>query len=90
MEIGKVLVTGGNGFLGSNVARELFRRGYEVKLMMRPSADTSVIPDVSCELYCGEGSGTKVALNSAYRLVKRFRIQEWYHRPRYRCLWKML
>lgn len=60
----KVLVTGGNGFLGSNVARELFRRGYEVKLMMRPSADTSVIADVPCELYYGEISNPKDTLRA--------------------------
>jgi len=50
----KVLITGGNGFLGSNTARELFRRGYEVKLMMRSSAATDVIDDIPCEIYYGD------------------------------------
>lgn len=50
----KVLITGGNGFLGSNVARELFRRGYEVKLMMRSTADASVVADIPCEIYHGD------------------------------------
>lgn len=51
---GKVLITGGNGFLGANAARELFRRGYEIKLMMRASADTGVIFDIPCEVHHGE------------------------------------
>jgi dihydroflavonol-4-reductase len=50
----KVLITGGNGFLGSNTARELYRRGYEIKLMMRPSADASVVADIPCEIFYGE------------------------------------
>lgn len=50
----KVLITGGNGFLGSNVARELFRRGYEVKLMMRGSSDATVVSDLPCEIYHGD------------------------------------
>lgn len=50
----KVLITGANGFLGSNVARELFRKGYEVKLMIRPSADVSVIEDIPSEVFYGD------------------------------------
>lgn len=50
----KILITGANGFLGSNVARELFRKGYEVKLMIRPSADVSVISDIPAEIFYGD------------------------------------
>lgn len=50
----KVLITGGNGFLGSNVARELFDRGYKVKLMMRPMASTDILKDISCEIFFGD------------------------------------
>lgn len=50
----KVLITGANGFLGSNVARELFRRGYEVKLMMRPTADARITADLPCEVFHGD------------------------------------
>lgn len=50
----KVLITGGNGFLGSNAARELYRQGYEVKLMMRPSADMAIVADIPCEVYYGD------------------------------------
>jgi len=53
-KIKKVLITGANGFLGSNVARDLYRRGYELKLMIRPSADVSVIADVPAEVFYGD------------------------------------
>src|SRR5215212_6042784 len=50
----KVLVTGANGFLGSHLSRELYRRGYEVKVMIRPKADVRTIADVPCEVFYGE------------------------------------
>src|SRR5215213_7352192 len=50
----KVLITGANGFLGSNLARELYRLGYEVKLMVRPQADLQSLADIPCELFYGE------------------------------------
>lgn len=53
-KIKKVLITGANGFLGSNAARDLFRRGYELKLMIRPSADVSVIADLPSEIFYGD------------------------------------
>ncbi|WP_448633677.1 NAD-dependent epimerase/dehydratase family protein [Pedobacter panaciterrae] len=32
----------------------MFRRGYEVKLMMRGTSDANVISDVPCEIYHGD------------------------------------
>ncbi|WP_343702346.1 NAD-dependent epimerase/dehydratase family protein [Chitinophaga sp.] len=49
----KVLVTGANGFLGANLTRELYRMGYEVKAMVRPSADLKSIADIPCEIFFG-------------------------------------
>ena len=49
----KVLVTGANGFLGSNLTRELYRMGYDVKIMIRPSADVKGIADIPCETFSG-------------------------------------
>ena len=34
----RVLVTGGNGFLGSHVAELLAARGHELKLLLRPTS----------------------------------------------------
>lgn len=63
-QVKKVLITGGNGFLGSNTARELFRRGYELKLMMRASAATAVIDDIPCEIYYGDISDPDEVMNA--------------------------
>lgn len=49
----KILVTGANGFLGSNLTRELFRIGYDVKIMVRPSANLKAISDIPCEIFFG-------------------------------------
>jgi dihydroflavonol-4-reductase len=49
----KVLITGANGFLGSNLTRELFRMGYEIKIMVRPAADMKGIADIPCEVFFG-------------------------------------
>jgi nucleoside-diphosphate-sugar epimerase len=35
----RVLITGGAGFLGANLVRELLRRGRDVHLLLRPSTD---------------------------------------------------
>ncbi|MDA0262880.1 MAG: NAD-dependent epimerase/dehydratase family protein [Chloroflexi bacterium] len=46
----KVLVTGATGFIGGNLARELWRRGDEVRALVRPDSnrltiqDTGIIP----------------------------------------------
>lgn len=55
----RVLVTGGNGFLGANTARELYRRGFEVKLMMRASANSASVTDIPCEIFLGEISNAE-------------------------------
>lgn len=49
----KVLITGANGLLGSNAARALYRTGYDLKLMIRPTADIRGMADIPCELFYG-------------------------------------
>jgi farnesol dehydrogenase len=41
----KVLLTGGTGFLGKNVARRLAGAGHDVRLLARPSANLSALPE---------------------------------------------
>jgi len=49
----KVLVTGANGFLASNVVRELNQRGHIVRAMVRSSADLRSLPGTDYELFYG-------------------------------------
>src|SRR5262249_36064646 len=41
----RLLVTGGTGFLGRAVVRELVRAGYRLRLLVRPTADRARFPD---------------------------------------------
>ena len=45
----KVLVTGATGFIGGNLARELWRREYEVRALVRPGSNTLTIDDTGIE-----------------------------------------
>lgn len=47
----RVLVTGANGLLGANVARKLLQNGFEVRAMVRPSADLRSLNGVDCEFF---------------------------------------
>ncbi|MBO9563206.1 MAG: NAD-dependent epimerase/dehydratase family protein [Niastella sp.] len=49
----KILITGANGFLGSNLTRELFRHGYEIKLLVRPGANLKGLDDIPADIYFG-------------------------------------
>jgi dihydroflavonol-4-reductase len=48
------LVIGANGFLGSHVTRQLVADGYEVRIMVRPNANTIGIDDLPVTRYSGD------------------------------------
>ena len=50
----KVLVTGATGFIGGNLARELWQRGYEVKALARPGSNQLTIEDTGIEVSPGD------------------------------------
>src|SRR5436305_1294491 len=52
--IKKVLVTGGNGFLGSRTVHELSRRGYQLRCLLRKQSNTDRIRDLSYEVHRGD------------------------------------
>ena len=50
-----VLLTGATGFIGSQVARELLRRGHEVHATIRPTSDRRRLRDIESRLRIHDG-----------------------------------
>ena len=50
----KVLVTGATGFIGSNLARMLWRDGYQVRALVRQGSNTIAIDDTGIEPVPGD------------------------------------
>ena len=50
----KVLVTGATGFVGGNLARQLWDRGYEVRALVRPGSNTLTIDETGIEPVPGD------------------------------------
>ena len=50
----RALVTGANGFIGSHLAEELLRRGWQVRALVRPGADLRWLQGLPLELVQGD------------------------------------
>ncbi|PKB64571.1 MAG: hypothetical protein BZY80_02475 [SAR202 cluster bacterium Io17-Chloro-G2] len=50
----KVLVTGATGFIGGNLARMLWRDGYQVRALIRPGSNTTAIDGTGIEPVPGD------------------------------------
>lgn len=61
----KVLVTGANGFLASNVVRELNSHGVDVRALVRPAADLRSLSGTVCELFYGQITNLSDAVKAA-------------------------
>lgn len=49
----KVLVTGANGFLGTNLVHDLHLQGYDIRIIVRKGADLRSLQGVPCEVVYG-------------------------------------
>jgi nucleoside-diphosphate-sugar epimerase len=54
----RAFVTGGNGFIGANLVRELLRQGAHVHLLLRPQADTRRLQGMAGEIRIHHGDIT--------------------------------
>ncbi len=50
----KILVTGANGFIGSNLCRRLLTEGFAVNALVRESSDLQFIENLSLQLFYGD------------------------------------
>jgi dihydroflavonol-4-reductase len=50
----KTLVTGANGLLGSNLVRELLKRGHQVRVLVRRGADLRTLHGLKVEYFFGD------------------------------------
>lgn len=50
----KALVTGANGLIGANLARELIHSGYEVRALVRPDSDVRSLQKLAVEIVYGD------------------------------------
>ena len=66
-ESAKVLVTGGDGLLGSHLVRELIRRGYSVRVLIQPRCVSPTLNDLGVERVEGDLLAEDRAVEDAFR-----------------------
>lgn len=76
----KVLVTGGNGFIGSVVIRTLVAEGHDVRCLLRPTSKTDRIEDVAYERALGDvrdAASVATALDGCDAVIHMASLSAW-------------
>lgn len=60
----KVLVTGANGLLGAHVVRELVKKNYKVRVLVRPGSDLRALEGLDVEIVRGQITENKDVQNT--------------------------
>jgi dihydroflavonol-4-reductase len=60
----KILVTGGNGFLGANLARMLSAENYDVRIMVRKNANLQALEGLALDIFYGNIDNENDALKA--------------------------
>lgn len=50
----KCFVTGGNGFVGSHIVKQLTERGHDITLLLRESSNLDILDDISFSKVIGD------------------------------------
>ena len=76
----RVFVTGGNGFIGSVVVRELVAAGHEVTCLLRPTSNTDRLDGVHHERASGDvrdAASVKAAMAGAEAVIHLASLSSW-------------
>ena len=75
------LVTGATGFIGGRLAQRLLQEGYQVRCLVRPGSDTSLLESLDVELAPGDlasrHSLTRAAKGCRYVVHCGARVSDW-------------
>jgi nucleoside-diphosphate-sugar epimerase len=68
------LVTGGNGFIGSNLCQRLIDEGYDVNVLVRKTSDLSFLSELPVRLFYGDITQPKTLTEPLKNVEKVFHV----------------
>lgn len=70
----KVLLTGATGYIGSNIAKALLNKGYEVHIIMRPHSKTDLLSDIEDKIKIYVFSGSTQELIDIFKEINPYLV----------------